>query len=139
MWVLVIILFVVALIALMLGYIRNRNLQRKIERGELDHIPGVTGVDAECCGRHQVCEKERLWAATGGKTEYYDDEELDDYIGVSPDDYTAEQIDRFRDIFYTMQNADVAGWVRSLQIRGICLPDGIKDEVFLIMGEGERG
>jgi hypothetical protein len=29
----------------------------------------------------------------------------------------------------------VAGWVRSLQLRGIALPDNIKDEVFLIIGE----
>jgi hypothetical protein len=135
MWVLVITLLVVAFIALILGYIRNKSLQRKIERGELDHIPGVTEADVECCGRHQRCEKDRLPAAVSKKVEYYDDEELDDYIGISPDEYTAEQTDQFRDIFYTMQDADVAGWVRSLQLRGICLPDGIKDEVFLIIGE----
>ena len=34
-----------------------------------------------------------------------------------------------------MQSEDVAGWVRSLQLRGIALPDNIKDEVFLIVGE----
>ncbi|MEO4768560.1 phospholipase, partial [Bacteroides uniformis] len=37
--------------------------------------------------------------------------------------------------FYTMQDTDVAGWVRSLQLRGIALPENIKDEVFLIIGE----
>jgi hypothetical protein len=135
MWVLVIALFLVALMALMLGYIRNKNLQRKIERGELDRIPEVTEVDAECCGRHQVCEKNSLMAAVSKKIEYYDDEELDCYIGVSPDEYTPEQTDRFRDIFYTMQNTDVAGWMRSLQIRGISLPNELKDEVFLVMSE----
>lgn len=41
----------------------------------------------------------------------------------------------FRDIFYTMQDTDVAGWVRSLMLRGISLPEEIKDEVFLIVGE----
>ncbi|MDR0745638.1 MAG: phospholipase [Mediterranea sp.] len=138
MWVLVIALFIVAFIALMLGYIRNKNLQRKIEWGELDHIPGVTEVDVECCGRHQVCEKDKLLTVISKKIEYYDDEELDNYIGVSPDEYTAEQTDQFRDIFYTMQDIDVAGWVRSLQIRGICLPDEIKDEVFLIIGERRK-
>ena len=30
---------------------------------------------------------------------------------------------------------DVAGWVRSLQLRGITLPDNLKDEVFLVVGE----
>lgn len=139
MWVLVIALFVVALIALVLGYIRNRNLRRKIERGELDRMPGVTEVDVECCGQHQLCEKDSLLAAVSKRIEYYDDEELDNYIGVAPDAYTAEQAEQFREVFYTMQDTDVAGWVRSLQLRGICLPDGIKDEVFLIIGERRTG
>lgn len=69
------------------------------------------------------------------KIEYYDDEELDKYIGIAPEDYTPEQEDEFRDVFYTMQDTDVAGWVRSLQLRGIALPDNIKDEIFLIIGE----
>ena len=52
-----------------------------------------------------------------------------------PDAYTPAQEDEFRDVFYTMQAEDVAGWVRSLQLRGIALPDGLKDEVFLVVGE----
>mgnify|MGYP000833728849 FL=1 len=34
-----------------------------------------------------------------------------------------------------MHEDDVAGWVRSLQLRGINLPDALKDQVFLIVGE----
>ena len=34
-----------------------------------------------------------------------------------------------------MQEVDVAGWSRSLQLRGIELPDELKDELFLIVGE----
>ena len=79
--------------------------------------------------------KKSLLAAVSKKIEYYDDEELDKYIGTAPDEYTPEQEDEFRDVFYTMQSEDVAGWVRSLQLRGIALPDNIKDEVFLIVGE----
>lgn len=139
MWVLIIALLVVAFIALVLGYIRNRNLQRKIAKGELDHMPEVTEVDAECCGQHQTCEKDSLLAAVSKKIEYYDDEELDNYIGMAPDEYTAEQANQFRDVFYTMQDTDVAGWVRSLQLRGVCLPNDIKDEVFLIIGERRVG
>lgn len=66
---------------------------------------------------------------------YYDDEELDQFIGYTPDDYDNREADMFRDIFYTMQDTDVAGWVRSLMLRGISLPEEIKDEVFLIVGE----
>ena len=135
MWILVISLIVLACIALLAGYIRNRRLQKKIERGELDAMPEVKEVDAECCGQHEVCEKESLLAAVSKKIEYYDDEELDRFRGTAPEEYTPEQEDEFRDVFYTMQDTDVAGWVRSLQLRGIALPNNIKDEVFLIIGE----
>ena len=126
MWILIISLIALVCIALLAGYIRNQRLQKKIERGE---------VDVECCGQHEVCERDSLLAAVSKKIEYYDDEELDKYIGIAPEDYTPEQEDEFRDVFYTMQDIDVAGWVRSLQLRGIALPNNIKDEIFLIIGE----
>ena len=135
MWILILALVGVALFGLVAGYFYNRNIQKKIDRGELKEAPPVVDVDSECCGQHQICEKESLLAAVSKKIEYYDDEELDKYIGISPDAYTPEQEDDFRDVFYTMQDTDVAGWVRSLQLRGIALPDNIKDEVFLIIGE----
>lgn len=34
-----------------------------------------------------------------------------------------------------MKDDEVAGWARSLQLRGVELPDDVKDEVFLIVGE----
>ena len=76
-----------------------------------------------------------LLAAVSKKIEYYDDEELDLFIGKEADAYTEEETNQFRDVLYTMQDIDVAGWVRSLQLRGIELPDDLKDEVFLIIGE----
>lgn len=138
MWILIISLLILALVAAVAGVIHNRRLQRKIDRGELDTMPEVREVDMECCGQHEVCERDSLLAAVSKKIEYYDDEELDRYIGVAPDAYTPEQEDEFRDVFYTMQDTDVAGWVRSLQLRGIALPDNIKDEVFLIIGERRK-
>ena len=121
------------------GMVRNKKLQQQVERGEMEAVPEVNPVDMECCGQHEVCEKESLLAAVSKKIEYYDDEELDRYIGTPPDAYTAEQEDEFRDVFYTMREEDVAGWVRSLQLRGIALPDTLKDEVFLIIGERRNG
>lgn len=135
MWILIISLIALALIAAVAGVIRNRHLQKKIDRGELDRMPEVQEADAECCGQHEVCEKDSLLAAVSKKIDYYDDEELDKFIGTAPDRYTPEEEEEFRDVFYTMQSEDVAGWVRSLQLRGIALPDNIKDEVFLIVGE----
>lgn len=119
MWILIISLIVLALVAATAGIIRNRKLQKKIDRGELDAMPEVQEVNAECCGQHETCERDSLLAAVSKQIEYYDDEELDKYIGTAPDVYTPEQEDEFRDVFYTMQDTDVAGWVRSLQLRGI--------------------
>lgn len=135
MWILIVILIGVALFGLVAGYFYNRNIQKKIDRGELEEAPPVVTVDSECCGQHQICEKESLLAAVSKQIEYYDDEELDRFKGRPSDGYPEEEIEEFRDILYSMQEVDVAGWSRSLQLRGIELPDELKDELFLIVGE----
>ena len=101
--------------------------------------PTLNPADMECCGQHEVCEKESLLAAISKQIEYYNDEELDRFQGRSSDAYTTEEIDEFREILYTMQEVEVAGWVRSLQLRAVELPDELKDEVFLIVGERRMG
>ncbi len=135
MWVLLICLIFIALVALGAGYIHNWDLQRKRERGEETEVSGVQRSDSECCGQHATCEKDSLLAALSQKTEYYDDEELDHFIGRGADAYTEEETGIFREVFYTMREEDVPGWIRSLQLRGIALPDALKDEVILIVGE----
>lgn len=126
-------------VSLVLGALRNRSIRKKIERGELKEFPDIKQIeDMECCGQHQTCEKESLLAAVSKQIEYYDDEELDAYRGVPSDGYSSEQVEQFRDVLYTMAEVEVAGWVRSLQLRAIELPDEVKDEVFLIVGERRR-
>ena len=97
--------------------------------------PAVNPVDMECCGQHEVCEKESLLAAISKQIEYYDDEELDRFKGRRGDEYSEEETEEFRNVLYTMRSEEVAGWVRSLQLRQVNLPDEVKDEVFLIVGE----
>ena len=135
MWILIIGLVLLGIIALIAGTIRNKRLQQKIEKGELDRMPEVKEADVECCGQHEVCEKDSLLAAVSKKIEYYDDEELDEFISREANAYSEDEANLFREILYTMQDDDVAGWIRSLQLRGIELPDALKDEVFLIIGE----
>ena len=126
-------LFFVALIA---GWLRNRHLQRKLERGEIKEMPKIRKARADgCCGQHETCERESLLAAVSKDIEYYDDEYLDTYRGRESDEYSDEEIEQFEDVLTTMHEDDVAGWVRSLQLRGINLPDALKDQVFLIVGE----
>ena len=97
--------------------------------------PVVNPADMECCGQHEVCEKESLLAAISKQIEYYDDEELDRFRGRESNDYSEAEAEEFRNVLYTMHSEEVAGWVRSLQLRQVNIPDEVKDEVFLIVGE----
>lgn len=135
MWILVVILIGVVIFGLIAGYFYNRNIQKKTERGELDKAPEIVEVDSECCGQHETCEKDSLLAAVSKQIEYYDDEDLDRFRGYPSDGYTEEEIEEFRNVMFTMQEVEVAGWCRSLQLRGIEFPDELKDELFLIVGE----
>lgn len=129
-------LLLLTLVAMLLGVLQNRMIRNKINKGELDELPDIQQIeDMECCGQHEMCEKESLLAAVSKQIEYYDDEELDAFRGIQSDAYTLEQIEQFRDVLYTMKDTDVAGWVRSLMLRSVELPDEMKDEVFLIVGE----
>jgi hypothetical protein len=123
-------------VAFVAGYLREKNLKRKLDRGEIVTLPSIKQVqDMECCGQHETCEKDSLLAAVSKQIEYYNDEELDRYRGIPAEKYPDEAIDEFREILYTMREDEVAGWVRSLQLRAVELPNALKDEVFLIIGE----
>lgn len=132
-------LLAAGLVAMAAGWLNNRRLRRQVERRELEEMSPVVTADRECCGQHEVCEKDSLLAAVSKKVEYYDDEELDRFCGREEDGFTEAEIDEFREVFYTMRDDEVAGWVRSLQLRGVPLPDELKDEVFLIIGERRMG
>lgn len=137
MWYIIIGIFILGVIAAIAGYFRNKKYQRMLERGEIDKIPEPAELtdEAECCGQHQTCEKDSLLAAVSKQIEYYDDEELDQFKGTPADGYDEAAVNEFRDILYTLQEIEVAGWLRSLQLREIELPDALKDEAFLIVGE----
>ncbi len=90
--------------------------------------------DGECCGQHLVCERDSL-LNKNANIEYYDDEELDILSGIAPSQYTPEQIQMLQDIFYTLRESDVAGWVRSLQMRNIELTPELRDEALMIVRE----
>lgn len=90
--------------------------------------------DEGCCGEHLVCERETL-LQTNAKIIYYDDEELDALSGRSPEQYSDIEYTALRRVFDTLLERDVPGWVRSLQLRGITLPDDIREEALLIVRE----
>lgn len=91
-----------------------------------------------CCGQHAICEKESLLQGLSSKIEYYDDEELDQYKGFDADAYSENQIEQFRDVLYTLRNDEIAGWARSMQMRGITLPTPIHDELLMLASEARQ-
>ena len=123
-------------LAFVAGWMRERKLKGKLKMGEIAELPSIKQVeDMECCGQHETCEKESLLAAISKQIEYYNDEELDRFRGKESDMYSSEEIEEFREVLYTMREDEVAGWVRSLQLRAVELPDELKDEVIMIVGE----
>lgn len=97
--------------------------------------PEASAAEEECCGMHITCERDSLLAAVSSKIEYYDDEELDAFAGRAPESYADDEIEQFRDVLITMRPDDIAGWARSLQLRGIALPAPVRDELIMIVAE----
>ena len=131
-------LIILGVIAGTIYYFDNSRRQQGVqENGEAEPVDNSPepAIASDCCGQHEVCERDSLLAAVSKNIEYYDDEELDIYQGTNSGEYDEKAIGEFREVFYTMQDTDVAGWLRSLQLRNINLPDQLKDEVFLIVEE----
>ena len=135
MWYIVISLIGLGVVAAVAGYFRNKKLQKMLERGEISEIPEAQEIPEVCCGQHETCERDSLLAAVSKKIEYYNDEELDRFQGVEADATMRKPLRSLVKCFIPSGEVEVAGWLRSLQLRGINLPDALKDEAFLIIGE----
>jgi hypothetical protein len=137
MWYIIILsgVVLIGIVAAIAGHFHNKKLQQMLERGEISEIPEPKVTEEECCGQHETCEHDSLIAAVSKEIEYYDDEELDRFIGLGEDEYSIKEVEEFREVLYTLKEIEVAGWIRSLQLRQINLPQLLKDEAFLILGE----
>ena len=133
----VVILILLAIICLgVVAAILQKSYNWKIEEKK-EQSASIQSLDG-CCGAHKICEKESLLAAVSKNIEYYDDEELDRFKGYSSNSYSSGEVQEFADVLYTLRSEEVAGWVRSLQLREIELPDQLKDEIVMIVGERRR-
>ena len=97
--------------------------------------PAAGDGEEECCGMHITCERDSLLASVSQTIEYYDDEELDRFSGTAADAYSDDEIEQFRDILLTLLPTDIAGWARSLQLRGIELPAPVREELLMVVAE----
>lgn len=91
-------------------------------------------IPSDCCGAHEVCERDSLLSKTN-QIVYFDDEELDVFAGKSLADYTESEYRQIEEVFLTLRESDVAGWLRSLQLRNIELPEDLKEQALLIVRE----
>ena len=126
MWVLIILLIAGAGLLMLFTYFNRKNKQEEVEINY--------EMDEECCGAHEVCDKDSL-LNPDCEIVYYDDEELDELAGADSTSYNEAQKKQLADVFYTLKESDVAGWLRSLQLRKIDLPADIKEEALMIVRE----
>ena len=108
--------------------------RRRKQMADASAVPAETTADEGCCGEHVVCERETL-LQTNAEVVYYDDEELDALAGIAAEQYSAEQHAAIAHVFHTLQEKDVPGWCRSMQLRNIALPLDIREEALFIVRE----
>lgn len=90
---------------------------------------------SSCDGTNVKCEQVCQMEAATKPAEYYDDEELDAFKGRRSDEYNDEEATMFAEVLETLRPDEVRPWSRSLIVRGINMPDQIKDE-FIALAEG---
>lgn len=113
-------------------------IHHRLTGGDRPALPDTAAqaqAEEECCGQHAVCERDSLLAAVSQKIEYYDDEELDAFAGRDPESYSPSESEQFRDVLLTLLPDDIAGWARSVQLRGIALPIDVRDELIMMISE----
>lgn len=132
MWILIGSLVIIAIIAWIGSYF-DKGTSGKDDPGE-KKLPAGNG---ESCGTGCVCGvgSKDFCQIYKKEIDYYNDEELDTLAKRDPETYTEEEIDKIEDVFYTLNEEDVAGWLVSLQQRNIKLPASIKDEAMSIIIE----
>lgn len=116
-------------VGLIIGIIANKLSGSKDEPQPEDNERPV-----DCCGAHEVCESETLLNSSE-KIVYYEDQELDAFKEKSFNEYNDDEIEEFREVLYTLKEDEVAGWLRSLQLRDIIPPEVIKEEALMIVAE----
>ena len=96
------------------------------------------GDCSTCSGDDSACEQVCMMQAATKDIVYFDDEELDIYRGRPADSYNADETEQFAEVLETLRPTEIKEWNRSLILRGINMPDGIKDEYFaLVSSAGE--
>lgn len=121
MLILIVSLALLCVFCAILGYVSHR-------RGEDGEVVVGQGDCTSCTGADDMCEQSCAMKAATQPVEYFDDEELDAYKGRPADGYSDDETAQFAEVLETLRQNEVKAWNRSLILRGINMPDGIKDE-----------
>ena len=100
---------------------------------EPDVVAPAAGDCATCSGINDDCEQTCMMEAATKEVEYYDDEELDRFKGKESGEYTDDEAEEFSEVLYTMRPDEAKGWNRSLLLRGINVPNQIKDDLITMI------
>ena len=125
---------VVLALLIILYRLERYNRTRKLSPDQTEQ-PEPAIPAGECCGKHAVCEKQKLAEARMRSAQYFDDEDLDRFKGRRSDKYTDQEVEEFRYVLYTMQQNEVRDWMECLQAREIEIPDELKEECYSMMNE----
>ncbi len=123
------ILLISILVALVIAFIVSQNTTA---RKANEPVAG-TAPPQDCCGAHEVCDKETLLANESGEIIYFDDEELDLFAGKAPNTYTAGETLQFREVLLSMPTDEISEWLKSLRLRNIKLPLDVREEALSIL------
>jgi len=130
---------IIAIISLLtlgaIAYIFGRNRRSD---GSEEPIVVAKGDCSSCTGDDPKCEQVCMMEAATKPIEYFDDEELDEFKGRSASSYTENEIEQFAYVLQTLQAKDAAPWSRSLTLRGIQLPDSLRDELIMLIDSADE-
>lgn len=123
-------LFALTLLGVVVGVF---TIVQRRRNGNDDTIVQASGDCATCSGIDKTCEQTCMMVAATQPIIYFDDEELDRFQGRNSDDYTATEIEEFAEVLYTMRPEEAKEWNRSLILRGINVPNEMKDELIAMI------
>ncbi|MGN1214129.1 MAG: hypothetical protein ACI4TR_04460 [Bacteroidaceae bacterium] len=109
-------------------------------RERLDHHGSEQPVGGDNCGGSEeqcgvtcFCDDTALKRRLSEEIIYFDDEELDRYKGIAANAYNEQQTNEFYEVLTTLQPEETADWLHSLELRGINLPESLKEEAAMMM------
>lgn len=90
-----------------------------------------------CCDEKALCNKDTLLNHSE-KITYYSDEKLEQLTGIPKHKLSKTQIALLSEVFYSLNEEDIAGWLRSLQLRRIELTTDLREQALLIISERRK-